>query len=135
MCVYCSEPAAVGPLCVMHDNRKRKGAIDMHLPRQRRRGSNSYVSLNKPISYDSAHHRPRWLWGWASNYPCIDCGGRAKDWSYCGGDPTELTGPNNRGVVMAYSIWPEFYAPRCRSCHGKFDGWGTYKRMDDEPPW
>ncbi|WPH57825.2 hypothetical protein [Mycobacterium phage WXIN] len=62
------------------------------------------------------------MWGSASQYPCIECGGQAKDWAYDGTDPVELLEIARQGTAMFYSRYPEFYMPMCRKCHGKRDG-------------
>lgn len=88
--------------------------------------------MSPTCTYDAAHTRCKNLWGSASNYPCIKCGDRAREWSYDGTDPTQMRGfsgsPLNvarqarrGGMEMTYSAWPEFYAPMCRSCHAEFD--------------
>lgn len=45
--------------------------------------------------------------GLASNYPCVACGGVAKEWSQIHG--TDGADPQNH------------YRPMCKSCHGKYD--------------
>jgi hypothetical protein len=49
---------------------------------------------------------------------CVDCGGWADEWSYCGGAPDERPDPKDGAP---YSLDFTFYAPRCRRCHMKFD--------------
>ena len=85
------------------------------------------------ITNVGAHFRVRALWGVAAQYPCIECGGQAKDWAYDGTDPTQKLGAitygqTRRPSYVYYSIYPEFYMPMCRKCHGKRDG----ARMADE---
>lgn len=70
-----------------------------------------------PISYNHAHKRMYWTGGSASNYACVDCGGRAADWSYDNADPDELTHHDGR----RFSASSEHYQPRCKKCHGAFD--------------
>lgn len=52
------------------------------------------------------HKRIHRKYGAASKYLCVDCGGKARDWS-------------NEGT---YSDRIEDYKPRCRRCHIKKDG-------------
>jgi hypothetical protein len=79
------------------------------------------------VQYVAAHNRVRRLWGKADQYPCIQCGTSAQQWSYDGTDPGELKGhdPYSQqrvgGLPMRYSLWPEFYRPLCRSCHKRLD--------------
>src|SRR5689334_18351390 len=68
--------------------------------------------------YLSAHKAPVNLWGKASEHLCIDCGGQAQQWSYQHTSNDEKFCPLT-GFV--YSENPEDYAPRCVSCHRKFD--------------
>ncbi len=84
------------------------------------------VPLDDPIrdglqnycDFAAAHVRVTTLWGKASQYPCIECGGPARDWAYDGTDPTELLGTGVAGgSLMRYSRFPEFYMPMCRKCH------------------
>jgi hypothetical protein len=65
--------------------------------------------------YARAHRKLQKLWGKAALYPCIACGGSARDWAYDGTDPTA------QGVEFKYSVWPEFYMPMCHSCHLSYD--------------
>ena len=70
--------------------------------------------------YDAAHKRIARGLGPASQFLCVECGSDAHEWSYDGGDPDELhTDPSIRGEHpgLAYSLNPQFYSPRCRSCH------------------
>ena len=69
-------------------------------------------------TYNGSHVRVAKLWGRAAEHPCITCGQPAAQWSYDGTDPSELTDPKTGWL---YSIWPEFYAPRCTSCHRRLD--------------
>ena len=84
------------------------------------------------IRYRSAHQRVDRVRGLASNHPCVDCGATAREWSYRHDDPNELYETRERdGRVVAYSLNPDAYEPRCRSCHGKFDK--RYDVMDRDP--
>ena len=70
------------------------------------------------VSYDGAHLRIMYAKGSASQFLCVDCGGKAQEWSYDHADPEELWGGRS-GCV--YSLSPEHYVPRCRVCHRAFD--------------
>ncbi|EGD55184.1 hypothetical protein [Gordonia neofelifaecis] len=76
------------------------------------------------VGYGGAHTRVRAAKGKASEYPCVDCGHPAEDWSYDHQDPDERYGSDGaRGrTPMPYSMDPEHYAPRCKKCHYAFDG-------------
>lgn len=76
------------------------------------------------VGYRAAHNRVRTAKGRAASYPCIDCGGTAREWSYNKTDPNELTESRTSswGEFQArYSLSPDFYEPRCKPCHTRFD--------------
>lgn len=73
--------------------------------------------IQDEVVYGSAHNRVKRLHGNASEHLCIDCLGPAVDWSYDHTDPDERIDARGR----AYSMKPEHYWPRCRSCHKFFD--------------
>lgn len=54
----------------------------------------------------TVHKRVRKEFGPASNKLCIDCKGKARDWSHA----------HNTNPFDIYN-----YSPRCRSCHVKYD--------------
>jgi hypothetical protein len=73
-----------------------------------------------PITYRSAHTRVTSVFGVAKDHLCICCGGSAKEWSYDGTDPTELSEDvkvADEYFPVRYSLFPEFYAPKCFPCH------------------
>lgn len=96
-----------GP-CSMADCDKRarcRGLCDMHYTRLRVHGDpNVVVSYGRPrqpvVNWSAIHYRQRADNGPASNYPCVDCGNPAAEWSHEG----ELT-----------------FRPRCVPCHRFFD--------------
>jgi hypothetical protein len=65
--------------------------------------------------------------GAARDNTCVDCGEAAEDWSYNGLDSDEVMGPTPAGRIVAYSVNPESYEPRCRRCHFHYDmaAWGV----------
>lgn len=94
---------------------KAQAAIDYSAPRLHRREPDA--------GYISAHGRIRRERGRAADRVCVDCGELAADWSYNHDDPDALTDDEGR----TYSLKPECYSPRCRSCHRTFD----YAHADD----
>lgn len=79
-------------------------------------------------TYSAAHYRIKAAKGKASAHLCIDCGAQARDWSYDGQDPDELTGYSRvGGNPRAYSLDPDRYVPRCRKCHTAKDLGGPRK--------
>lgn len=75
---------------------------------QFRWGDGGYISTHTWIS------RQR---GKAVEHLCVDCGERAAEWSYNGGDPNERRDDQGRAFVRNLDA----YSPRCLSCHRKFD--------------
>src|SRR6478735_765157 len=126
MCLHCPRPACRGPLCNLHDHRKRDGR-PMDDPIRQHRGFRSAT-----VSYQSAHSRVKRLWGSASQYTCVNCGEPARDWAYDHTDPTELLGESKRNGAVLYSVWEEFYKPMCGPCHGAFDHPGP---VTENPAW
>ena len=75
------------------------------------------ANRRESVTYHGAHKRVRLAHGKATEHACVDCGGAAADWSYNHTDPNADI--DVRGRV--FSMQPEHYSPRCRSCHHKFD--------------
>lgn len=106
--------------CSTHWHRwKKHGDTETVLPF--RSGSDSHLWKGSNVGYEAAHIRVYTARSKASAQMCVDCGGRAKEWSYTGTDPKQKIGPSGAGVVMAYSLSPEFYTPRCVPCHRRHD--------------
>jgi NAD-dependent SIR2 family protein deacetylase len=59
------------------------------------------------VGYRAAHARVVAARGKASDYGCVDCGVKAKDWSHRHG--------------AGHSGNPADYDPRCRKCHKAYD--------------
>lgn len=72
------------------------------------------------VGYSGMHMRLREQRGSASDHQCVDCGHRAAEWSYKGGDPDERLGENH-GRMCPYSLDPDYYEPRCVRCHRIYD--------------
>ena len=71
-------------------------------------------------AYSTSHHRVTVEKGRAALWSCVDCGKAAEEWSYTGTDPDELT--SDQGLwSLAHSASPEFYEPRCKKCHKRYD--------------
>lgn len=107
----CDNPKLAKGLCNKHYIRMRKhDSLDDPPPPKGR----------KPLPYGKQEHLPEWdrhyttsgylsfhrkiakERGKASEFPCVDCGQQARDWSHQSGE--------FRGDIMSYF-------PRCRSCH------------------
>jgi hypothetical protein len=69
------------------------------------------------VTYAGLHQRIARERGRASEFDCVDCAGKAQEWSYDGSDPNE-----KRDAGMAYSLDTNRYEPRCAPCHRTHDG-------------
>ena len=76
------------------------------------------------LTYDGAHGRVKRERGSASAHPCVSCGRPARDWTYSHAAPSELAMAEGREAGRPYSASPEFYDPRCRPCHLRWDAAG-----------
>lgn len=77
-----------------------------------------------PGSYLATHKRIQRQRGWADHFACVDCGGKALDWSYThsGKDERMHTSKQYSHVyIRPYSTDIYEYEPRCRGCHKRFD--------------
>lgn len=77
------------------------------------------ANTREVVSYIGAHARVARERGPAKGHECVDCGRTAADWSYTGGAPDERIGSDP--YALRYSCSPEFYVPRCRRCHLRYD--------------
>lgn len=109
----CPRPAAIKGYCESHDAQmRRRGWVG---PLQLR-------SIHDRCRYNAAHQRVAKLWGSANQFPCIECGRKARTWAYDGTDPTELLSLSRKGGNYCfYSRYPEFYMPLCDLCHNRRD--------------
>lgn len=69
------------------------------------------------VEYRAAHVRL----GKAREHTCVDCEGPASEWSL-NHDADALVSNDKYTMGKEYSLNPEDYSPRCRSCHRKYDG-------------
>ena len=71
------------------------------------------VPRTDTATYVAVHFRLKSARGLASEYPCVDCGQQALDWTYKHG--------REHGRLRHFSTDLDDYEPRCRSCHKKLD--------------
>lgn len=116
----CGGPHLAKGFCKKHYRRSEKYGDPLY-EWSHPRGAAHPSWKSDDIGYNLAHSRVRQAKGRATSHLCVDCGGRADEWSYIGGDPDERVEIDRRGKRMPYSIRPAYYAPRCHSCHGIFD--------------
>lgn len=70
------------------------------------------------VSYGAAHGRVHKARGPASDYPCVRCGGQARDWAYDHADPDVRYDVQ---IHSPFSLDPNHYQPMCVQCHRRFD--------------
>lgn len=96
-----------------------RGWCRMHHQRWKTHGDPEKTLYVRTPTYASMHVRLRWHRGPAKDHVCVDCGERAKHWSYNNaGGANERVSPENR----TYSLDIDDYEPRCQPCHWKLDG-------------
>lgn len=102
----------------------RKVVYGTHLTRGKTRSCGCLTTPERP-SYRLVHRRVEKALGKARGHLCVDCGSRADDWSYDHADPDELVEQmvfwDSQPTAVAYSANVSHYAPRCLSCHRRFD--------------
>lgn len=103
-------------------NTKSCGCLMLEMARER--AADKHPLWQEEVKYAAAHIRVQRVKGRAADHPCVDCQQPARDWSYVGGDPEERT-EMVKGSPRRYSLDPERYVPRCRSCHLSLDFGGA----------
>lgn len=105
-CTVCGGPHLARGFCATHYSRWHKN------------GDPGPVEIRREAtSYTGAHARIVRLYGRAADHACVDCGDCAEEWSY----DHECSNERHDDVRGPYSMNPERYDPRCKSCHRRFD--------------
>lgn len=81
------------------------------------KGEKTYIWTGDSATSGAIHQRVYKSKGKASEHNCVDCGKRARHWSYDRTDPNQKIDPK-RGP---YSLNMDCYHPRCVRCHKNFD--------------
>jgi hypothetical protein len=103
-----------------------RGFCGKHYARFAKHGSPDVIGAGgRPLDgdyprYTAIHKRLTRARGAARQHTCVDCGGRAREWSYDNQDAHAVHGQVGR-FVCAYSLDLDHYEPRCTPCHRKFD--------------
>ncbi|HEY6314658.1 MAG TPA: DUF2116 family Zn-ribbon domain-containing protein [Streptosporangiaceae bacterium] len=92
-------PVCGAPAMIRRDRKSCSRACGYQLARAARQAANP--------SYAVWHKRVTKALGPARGYACVDCGGRAEDWS--------TVNPSSDDVRVRFQ-------PRCRKCHRRYDG-------------
>lgn len=108
----CGAERKVSTTLLRHGSVKSCGCLQREMTVARNRSR----IVDRP-SYYGAHDRVKRTRGSASRHECVDCKSPAREWSYNRTDPNQLQ--DERG--MYYSGDPNYYEPRCASCHRLFD--------------
>ncbi|CAN5549341.1 hypothetical protein BH11ACT6_BH11ACT6_29840 [soil metagenome] len=124
-CPNAATAKLAGSLCQMHMLRLRKTGDTGPATYLDVTGPNSPEWTGDAASYSAAHLRTSKARGRARDHACVDCSGPAAEWSYQHGSDKELTElrsmPRGSERLVTYSPDPDDYAPRCKSCHTKYD--------------
>lgn len=96
-----------------------RGYCKKHYTRLIRNGTVDFVGQKRTETpnYRRAHKWVREERGLAADHQCVDCGEKAREWSYDHTDPDEKKSPEG----WVYSTDPSNYSPRCKSCHIALD--------------
>lgn len=81
------------------------------------RGIDSPTWGGDSIAYSTMHSRLKRYRGKAADYPCVDCGAPAYDWSYIHGCPDEVA--DGKGTTWCHHL--DCYQPRDKRCHAAYD--------------
>lgn len=88
-----------------------------HKPGKAPRGEEASGWRGGTSAYTAVHGRLRSAFGHANGHACVDCGGRAAEWSYSHASDAEQVDAKGR----IYSDDLGDYEPRCIPCHRLFD--------------
>ena len=113
----CDRRHAARGYCMNHYRHVMKGGHPDYVGQIVRSGEQNGSWKGNDVGYTGAHERVRSARGKVQDHACIDCGGRARHWSYNHRDPNEL----RRSDGLPYSGDPAMYDPRCVPCHKRFD--------------
>lgn len=105
--------------CDKKPRSSRAGLCEMHYMRNHRHGDPHMVvdTRKETCLYRGAHLRIARERGKADQFPCLDCGRQAAQWSYNHEDANEMLSSGGQ----PYSMNVMNYDPRCVSCHMIFD--------------
>ena len=108
-------------LCAMHFRRRERTGDPLGLTGPTSRfGSDNPAWAADAAGYMAAHQRVRVQRGHASTHACVDCGGRAAEWSYCHDAPEDRRLFHTK-TGSPYSLYVEDFQPRCTACHRRYD--------------
>lgn len=114
-CALCNEPVEARDLCKAHYS---AWWIEQRIGQGE--ASTEHYNHKDDVGYYGAHARVRCKYGRASNYACVDCGRKAKEWSLSA-DADIHVQQTGRMAGAAYSPNPDDYSPRCQACHRTYD--------------
>lgn len=120
----CDKPLDSHGWCGMHASRWRRTGDPLGLRVEPGpTASESYVTVHRRLIRER---------GKAREHACVDCGERAREWSYDHADPDEWWEVRvDPFLVLPYSLDLSHYAPRCTSCHRLLDARRVLTRVID----
>lgn len=94
----------------------------MTLPDQKGRPKKKFVE------YRAAHIRVDTARGKSKEHDCVDCGGKASEWSLSDEAQHVHYSREKDGAIYSLNVYD--YQARCRPCHRKYDGWSREVEYD-----
>lgn len=122
----CGRPHYCRGMCTTHYQRERKHGSTVRP--EHPAGPNHHSWRGSDVGYRAVHTRLTADRGSASAFACVDCGGRAEQWSYDNLDPDERHEPG----CGTYSLNLDHYSARCRRCHHAYDCRTSATHVHDE---
>lgn len=110
----CGSTVVVSGYKLRDGNNKSCGCMRREMARAQSIARNAARGIS---TYRGAHRHVDTVRGKARTLACVDCGATAFDWSYDLKDPNQVVDT----AGLAYSLDPDHYDPRCRSCHRLHD--------------
>jgi hypothetical protein len=106
------------------EHRRKISEISRDPAMKARRRAARIARRKPPETYRQVHKRLLTDRGPAKNYPCVDCGEPAKDWSR-DGLTWENVAQGISGKRLLFSTDLSVYRPRCQLCHNRLDNLGV----------
>lgn len=110
-----------GEALVTKNNLMNKSTVSCGCRHREAAIENGRANRRSHVSYSRAHRRVYETRGNPGAHTCVDCDRVAEEWSYTHGSDDERVDHNHCGSAVVYSLNPDDYSPRCKSCHRAAD--------------